>query len=485
VGGTVRDLLMNVDTHDLDFAVDGDGLEVARGLADHLRSAYVPLDKERRTGRVILPHKPAKGALGQLRLDVASLRGPDLASDLRDRDFTINAIAIGQGEDGLRIHDPLGGMSDIENRVLRTASPLSFTNDPVRTLRAIRMHIQFQCSLDPETRCRLLSAAPLLAGASAERVRDEWFNILVRPAAASALAELTELGLMRIVAPPMEELRGVVCSDLPSDALTHSIAVVTALEQWWTALHSQPSGFPLSVPDLFADISPQLLQRYDTQVCDERTMLGLLKCAGFLHNIDRSQDGPASERQRGSSASRERVGAQMAAQLGQRWRLSKAESMLLGIVVGTHWQPAQLAQEPVLGRRAIYRYFREAGDHGIDAALVSLAHYVAAWEPSPSDPEWRRHAGIVIELLTAFFVKHATVISPPPLLSGTDILTLFGLSPGPLVGQLLARLRESQATGEVHTQEEAMAAVTDWLKLAPRLPGSSFSEGHQEPENSL
>ena len=482
VGGTVRDLLMDVETHDLDFAVDGDGLEIARCLADHFRGAYVALDEERRTGRVVLPHWRGTGSMrtsGSFRLDIASMRGPDLVSDLRDRDFTINAIAVGQGEGGWRFYDPLGGLGDIRDRVLRTASPSSFTSDPVRTLRAVRMHIQFRCSLDPETRHRLSSAAPLLATVSAERIRDEWFNILMRPASAIALAELSELGLLQTIAAPMERLRDVRCRDAQSDALTHSISVVAVLEQWWSALLGQPSGFPLSMPGSFADVLPELLQRYDSRICDERTLLGLLKCAGFLHNIGKSQATGGDPQ--ACSSGHERVGAQIAAQLGRQWRLSNAEKLLLYVVVGAHTQPAQLAQEPVLSRRAVYRYFRETGERGVDAALVSLAHYVATWEPSPNDADWRRQADTVIGLLTAFFREHSTVVSPTPLLTGTDLLALFGLSPGPLVGRLLARLWEAQAADEVRTREEALTAVAGWLGSAQETPGPSPTNGGNEP----
>jgi len=158
---------------------------------------------------------------------------------------------------------------------------------------------------------------------------------------------------------------------------------------------------------------------------------------------------------------------------------------MLSVVVEAHRYPTQLAEEPALSRRSVYRYFREAGEHGVDAALVSLAHYVSAWEPSPGDPGWRRQAETVIELLVAFFRKHSTVISPPQLLSGTDILQLFDLSPGPLVGRLLATLREAQAADEVHTREEAVVAVAGWLGSTREPPGPSSTEGHQEPGDSL
>jgi hypothetical protein len=288
------------------------------------------------------------------------------------------------------------------------------------------------------------------------------------------LGELSELGLLQTIAAPMERLRDVRCLDAQSDALTHSVSVVAVIEQWWSALFGQPSDLPLCMPCSFADVLPELLQRYDARICDERTRLGLLKCAGFLHNIGRSQATGGDPQ--ACSFRHERVGAQISAQLGRQWRLSNAEILLLNVVVGAHTQPAQLAQEPVLSRRAIYRYFREVGECGVDAALVCLAHCVATWEPSRNDADWRRQADTVIRLLTAFYREHATVVSPTPLLTGTDLLALFGLSPGPLIGRLLARLWEAQAADEVRTREEALTAIAGWLGSAPETSGPSPTE---------
>ena len=90
VGGAVRDAMLSISTHDLDFALPGDALKVARQVANVLGGAYYPLDLERETGRVILLDSQGN----RLALDFAAFRGSNLEKDLRDRDFTINALAI-------------------------------------------------------------------------------------------------------------------------------------------------------------------------------------------------------------------------------------------------------------------------------------------------------------------------------------------------------------------------------------------------------
>jgi hypothetical protein len=125
-------------------------------------------------------------------------------------------------------------------------------------------------------------------------------------------------------------------------------------------------------------------------------------------------------------------------------------------------RPTLLAREPSLSRRAVYRYYRDTGDAGIDAAFVALADYLATWRPEPPAEGWRRQAETVARLWSAYFDQHTTVVSPHPLLSGKELLGL-GVPPGPKLGAMLERLREAQAAGEVRTRQEALALARTWL----------------------
>lgn len=118
VGGGVRDHLLGRYTVDLDFAVDGDALRMARHLADRLGGYYYVLDKQRGTGRVILEEGPGQRRM----LDFACLRGPDINSDLRARDFTINAFAINL-RDPEQWLDPTGGSNDLKQKIYAPAVP--------------------------------------------------------------------------------------------------------------------------------------------------------------------------------------------------------------------------------------------------------------------------------------------------------------------------------------------------------------------------
>jgi tRNA nucleotidyltransferase/poly(A) polymerase len=445
VGGTVRDLVLGRATHDLDFVVEGSGLALARYVADQLGGAFVPLDRERSTGRVLLSHPaPAQPSPDTTRLwlpqhlDIASLRGEDLRADLAGRDFTLNAMAIARTANGWRIDDPLDGRKDLRRRILRMASSSSFDSDPVRTLRAVRMQHQFGCTIEPETRDRLRSAVPLLKRVSAERVRDEWFKILALGDAATALGKMAQFGLLDQVAPMIA----------PTKSLDHALATVRATERLWAALQA-PAHQSRSRPEgRFADsvhhLAPHIWRRYTALICDERGYLALLKCAALLHETDSS----------GTT-------------LASLWKLSKREGELLHQAIHHYSDVQALAKNARLTRRMIYVYFAQTGEHGVDAAILSLAHSLASGTPSHDSEAWKHQVRCVAQLLCAWFEHRDTQIAPVPLLSGKEIMRVLSQQAGPQIGELLQNLAQEQAAGEILTRQQALAYVQQWKTRGP------------------
>lgn len=431
VGGSVRDLLMGLPVHDLDFAVADDGLAVARPVADLLRAAYVPIDPERKTGRVILPE-------GDLYVDIAALRGPDLLADLRDRDFTINAMALVRTVEGdWQLIDPLGGQGDLQQGILRAAAPTSFEHDPLRTLRAVRMCAQFHCTLDPFTESALRRAAAQLGEVSAERLRDEWFKLLALPGVARSVARLDELGLLEAILPELAN------GGAHRPAWAHALGTVEALERLWAGLTRPPPLADEVLPlEPFAGL---LIERYVTRLCDERTHLALLKCAALLHDL--TADPTRS--------------AHLAAEIARRWRCSNREIAMLHQAIVAQAHLPELVAQTTLSRRDLYRFYRVGGEYGIDAVWIALACYLARRPAAEHTARWRRWMTTAARLVEAYYLHRYEVIEPPLLLNGHDLLAL-GVEPGPQVGDLLAALREEQAAGEITDREQALAFVRQY-----------------------
>jgi hypothetical protein len=152
----------------------------------------------------------------------------------------------------------------------------------------------------------------------------------------------------------------------------------------------------------------------------------------------------------------------------RRLRFSAKEIRLVGTVVRHHMRPGWLLKSGPVTPRSIYRFFRDTGDAGIDIVMLALADQLATRGDTLTEEHWRDYLGLARLMLESYFHKSEQVVSPPPLVSGRDVMALLGLEPGPRIGEMLEAVREAQAEGRVRTREEA-------LELLRRLPASTTS----------
>jgi poly(A) polymerase len=155
-------------------------------------------------------------------------------------------------------------------------------------------------------------------------------------------------------------------------------------------------------------------------------------------------------------------GAAMAVNILERLRFSNREVRLVESLIYHHLRPVQMADGELPTQRAIYRYFRDTGDGGIDILLLALADYLATRGPLVSMEEWKRQCQLVNYILTEHDKQQAKIL-PVKLIDGHDIMDTCGLAPGPLIGELLAMVNEAYASGELNTREEALALVQSEL----------------------
>jgi poly(A) polymerase len=151
-------------------------------------------------------------------------------------------------------------------------------------------------------------------------------------------------------------------------------------------------------------------------------------------------------------------GAAMTVGILERLRFSNRETKLVESLVYQHLRPAQMANGELPTQRAIYRYFRDVGETGIDIIFLALADYLASRGPLASMEEWRNHCRLM-DYVVAEHDKQQAKILPVKLIDGDDIMDKFDLAPGPLVGRLLTMVNEAHASREISTREEALALV--------------------------
>lgn len=480
VGGALRDSLLGRPLHDLDFAVPVGALKLARQLAGGLGAAFFPLDEQTDTARIILQREDGTRAT----LDFAGFRGADLDADLRGRDFTINAMAVDvHSGEGL---DPLGGAQDLHEKRIRTCAETAFSDDPVRILRAVRLAASLGFSIQPETRECMKLAVPLLKNVSVERQRDELFKILEGPRPDAALRALELLGALPEFLPELPALKGVEQS-APHvyDVWAHTLAVLRHLDEILAVLapnYQEDKGNA----DVFNGLLALRLGRYRAQFGEhfaaglnaDRSARGLLFLIALYHDVCKPQTKTVEAGGRIRFLGHDEQGALVAMKRGMALHLSNDELDRIKLVVAQHMRVHSLTSRKLEdgqppSRRALYRFFRDAGPAGVDLLLLSLADTRATYEQTLTQDHWTACLDVSRSLLEAWYEKREEVVVPPQLLKGDDLIAELKMTPGRLIGELLEVVREEQAVGRISTREEALALGREWLAARENKPKSS------------
>lgn len=472
VGGAVRDMLQNRRSHDLDFALPSKGIACARRVANTLQADFVSLDQERDTGRVIVTEPDGSRTF----LDFATYRGKDLDEDLRVRDFTINAIAFDLRSQTLL--DPLGGASDLRAKLIRACSPNSFSEDPVRILRAVRQAAAFEFKIEMETRNLMKQAASRLPTVSPERQRDELFKILEGSRPHASLRALDILGVLPYLLPELPALKGVVQS-APHiyDVWEHTLSVLEHLERILAAL--APGYNADDTNDLFTGLLTLRIGRFREQFArhfndllnTDRSVRAAVFFAALYHDVQKPATRSVDESLRIRFFDHDIKGAEVAAHRGRALNLSNDEVERIRNIIEHHMRfhffSSRLegdGQEP--SRKAIYRFFRDTGKAGVDLVLLGLADLRGTRGPTLTQETWAAALDVSRILLENYWEKPQETVAPPRLLDGNELMSALGISPGRIVGQLLEAIREGQATGKVETKEQAVDLAREQLRKA-------------------
>lgn len=466
VGGAIRDHLLGRTHFDLDFAVDKNARDLARRFADASGGLYYELDGERDTGRVIL--KPEDGQ--RRTIDFTRVRGEDITADLLARDFSINALAI-PIDNPSELIDPSKGLQDLKERTLRACSADSLKADPVRTLRAIRLSVDFDLHINPDTSQLIRSAGPKLSQVSSERIRDELIRILDLNRPAKALRVLDHLRILTTFLPELEFLRDL---EQPRphafDGLGHTLAVCERLGDLLGVLADQLD------PDASGDLvlaqasfqlgrfRDQIRAHLNSEISIGRNRRQLLLFAGLYHDVGKPEVLETDEAGRSTFYSHEQLGADKVAQRARQLRFSSVEVSYLEAVVRHHMRIEWLEREPAITDRAVYRFFRDSGDAGVDAVLISLADCLGKYAGTPPEDVWNVRVETAKRLLVPYFEDREKRVDPIAFLSGADLMVELDLGPGPEIGHLLELIREAQAVGEVNSRDEGLALARATMK---------------------
>jgi poly(A) polymerase len=415
VGGYVRDVLLGRPHPDIDVVVeDGLGFEVARRFAQ-LAGAGEPVIFERfGTAQVTVPGHLVEFVSARAESYVADSRKPDvrvatLDEDLRRRDFTVNTLLM--DFDG-KIHDPLGrGRADLEARLLRTpADPMqTFSDDPLRMLRAIRFAAQLGFELAPELLPAMRKLKNRLASpvVSVERVADELRKMLVSERPQLALELLDQAALLDGILPEVAACKGVQQSGYHThDVFGHTVLTV--------------AGTP---PDV------------------------IVRLGALFHDVGK----PATAGPDGSFLGHDVVGAEMAARALERLRFAQKEIDAVVLLVRLHLRPVFYASEWTDG--AVRRLARDAGHQLGRLMALAQADIAASAYPHPEklDELQRRLDQVLAE-------QPSRMAAP---VDGKDIMRVRQIPPGPEIGRIKQKLTELVMDGVIDPTRDAVLAYLE------------------------
>ncbi len=461
VGGFVRDALLRRETADIDIALAADAVEIAPKVADALGGRFVLLDKVNKVCRVVVTDRKAPSG-ERWQIDFSTFEG-SIEQDLDRRDFTIDAIAVDLEEltkDDVHLIDPFQGRADLKQGVIRAVSDTAFQLDAVRLLRAVRLAAELGFVLDSQTETLVQRHCHLIADVAGERLREELLRLLAVPQSERFMPYLDELGLAEALFPELAQAKGV---EQPKEhfwnVFDHSLQTVVAVD---FLLHQGSWKYADDEVLAIAPWSEMLARHFAQPVSSGSTRRSLLKLAALLHDVAKPQTKAIGEDGRTHFLGHAKLGAATAVDILERLRFSGKEVKLVEVMIKHHLRPGQMSQGELPTQRAIYRYFRDTGDGGIDTLFLSLADHLATKGPQLNLAGWQEHAQMV-EYVLAQHLEQERLVVPAKLVSGHDLINIFGLSPGPKIGEALEAVHEAQASGEVATREEALAYIRERL----------------------
>jgi putative nucleotidyltransferase with HDIG domain len=442
VGGALRDRLLGRVITDYDVTVAGEPRVVAHQLARLVSGHQFRLSEGFGAWRVISSDR-------RWTVDLLPLAGGSIEADLARRDLTVNAIA--QRLDGGQLIDPFGGVADLHERRLRMVSAEAFAQDPLRSLRLIRLACELGFSVVPDTAAAASRNAPGLALVAPERLFAELKRIVSSERAVSGIELSDELGITPVLLPELAALHGLEQSPYHHlDVYEHTLAVLAEtieLErdpERFLGAHAHPVSKFLSLP-----------------LANELTRWQALRFGALLHDIAKPQTKGVSEQGRITFIGHDAAGGETATAVLTRLRASDRLAEHVASLARHHLRLGFLVHEMPVSRRTMYRYLRACEPVQVDVTVLSVADRLAT-RGAQSDEAIRKHLQLADQLLGEALAWRAN--RPRPPLRGDQLARALGIDPGPELGLILQELEEASFAQEIGSYQEAVERARQLLR---------------------
>jgi poly(A) polymerase len=433
IGGFVRDKILKRPTKDLDFVCIGDGIELAKKVAKQFDPApHVDFFKNFGTAHFITGDGFDLEFVGARKESYRSdSRKPEVSAgtvedDQNRRDLTINAMAIGLNKNNFgKLIDPFNGVKDLEEKIIRTPlePELTFSDDPLRMMRAIRFATELKFSIEEKTWQGIINAAERIKIISQERITDELNKIIASEKPSVGFDLLYKSGVLKIIFPQMVDLAGAEYID------GHG--------------HKDNFYHTLQVLDNLSEKSEDIWLRW----------------AAVLHDIAKPVTKKFEKGHGWTFHGHEAVGGRMVPKIFGKLKLPQNEKMrFVRKMVELHLRPISLTKENITDS-AIRRLLFDAGED-IDS-LMMLCEADITSKNKTKVKRFLENFKLVREKCIAVEEKDHIRNWQPPV-DGIMIMEMFGLPPSKNVGILKDALKDAMLDGIIpNTKEAALQYIID------------------------